>query len=165
LAQKELGRFPKPLNNRLTSVMEWMRVRDVVPQEINGLIAIGMLFLVVCCLNLLGLLLAKFLARAGVLGVHRALGASRGAVFLQRLTECALIGVIGGVVGAGLAALSLRLINAAIPSRSVADGALVVDGYALTVALVLAVLAGVAAGFYPTWRACRIPPAMQLKVN
>jgi putative ABC transport system permease protein len=165
LAQKQLGRFPKPVNNRVTPVMEWMRVRNVVPQQIDALIAIGVLFLVVCCLNLLGLLLAKFLARAGVLGVHRALGASRTAVFLQRLAECALIGVIGGIVGAGIAALSLRLINAAVPARNVGDGAMVVDGYALAVALVLAVLAGVAAGLYPAWRACRIPPAIQLKVN
>ncbi len=165
MAQKELGRFPKPLNNRVTPVMEWMRVRGVVPQQIDGLIAIGVLFLAVCCLNLLGLLLAKFLARAGVLGVHRALGASRGAVFMQRLTECALIGVLGGVAGAGLTALALRLINASIPSRNIADGALVVDGYSLAVALAMAVVAGVVAGAYPAWRACRIPPAMQLKVN
>jgi putative ABC transport system permease protein len=165
LSQKELGRFPKPLNNRVTPVMEWLEVRDMVPQEINGLVVIGLLFLVVCCLNLLGLLLAKFLARSGVLGVHRALGASRAAVFMQRLAECGLIGVAGGVLGALLAAVSLRALGAAIPARNVAEGVLVVDGYALAVALLLAVAAGIAAGLYPAWRACRVAPAIQLKIN
>jgi putative ABC transport system permease protein len=163
--QKRLGRFPKPLNNRVTPLMEWLRVREVVPQEVNGLVAIGVLFLVVCCLNLLGLLLAKFLARSGILGVHRALGASRATVFLQRLVECALIGVIGGLLGAVLASLSLRLIGASVPPRIMAHNVLAVDGYALAVALCLSVIAGIAAGLYPAWRACRVAPAIQLKVN
>jgi putative ABC transport system permease protein len=47
----------------------------------------------------------------------------------------------------------------------VAEGVLVVDGYALAVALCLAIAAGIAAGVYPAWRACRIAPAIQLKVN
>ncbi len=165
LTQKEFGRFPKPLNNRVTPVMEWLEVRDMVPQQVNGLVIIGLLFLVVCCLNLLGLLLAKFLARSGVLGVHRALGASRAAVFSQRLAECALIGVAGGFIGALLAAIALRVVNATLPTGRIASGVLAVDGYALTVALALAVVAGVAAGLYPAWRACRVAPAIQLKVN
>jgi len=165
LTQKSLGRFPKPLNNRVTPVMEWLDVRDMVPKQVTGLVIIGLLFLVVCCLNLLGLLLAKFLARSGVLGVHRALGASRAAVFSQRLAECLLIGVAGGVVGAFLASISLRVINATLPTGRVAAGVLLVDGYALAVAIVLAVLAGAAAGLYPAWRACRVAPAIQLKIN
>ncbi len=165
MEQKQLDRFPKPLNNRVTPVMEWLRVREMVPQQINGIVGIGILFLVVCCLNLVGLLLAKFLARSGVLGVHRALGASRAAVFLQRLVECVLIGVIGGVFGAFLASLSMRLISASIPARIVAKNVLVVDGYALAVALCLAIVAAIAAGLYPAWRACRVAPAIQLKIN
>lgn len=165
LAQKDLGRFPKPLNNRVTPVMEWLRIRGVVPDEINGVIAIGLLFLMVCALNLLGLLLAKFLARSGILGVHRALGASRGAIFGQRIAECVLIGATGGTVGAVLSGLALRVVNSSLPPRSVAPGVLVVDGYALAVAVLMAVAAGVVSGLYPAWRACRVAPAMQLKVN
>ena len=95
--QKAGGRFPRPLNNRVTPLMEWMRVRAVVPPATVGLVVIALLFLAVCCLNLTGLLLGKFLSRSGVLGVHRALGAPRSAIFLQRLLECELIGVAGGV--------------------------------------------------------------------
>jgi putative ABC transport system permease protein len=163
--QKALGRFPRELNNRVHPLMEWMLVRGVVPEGIGGVIAIGLLFMVVCCMNLMGLLLAKFLSRAGVLGVHRALGASRAAVFLQRLAECGLIGVIGGALGALLAGLALRIMNAAFPPRTVAAEALVVDGYALVVAVLLALAAGVASGLYPAWRACSVAPAIQLKLN
>jgi putative ABC transport system permease protein len=165
IAQKETGRFPKPLNNRVTPVMEWMRDRELVPTQISALIAIGLLFLVVCCLNLLGLLLAKFLSRSAVLGVHRALGASRSVVFAQRLTECGLIGVMGGAVGAVLAAVALRAINASVPDRVIAGEVMVVDAYAFAVGLAFAIAAGLASGLYPAWRACRVAPAIQLKVN
>ncbi|MCP4901274.1 MAG: ABC transporter permease [bacterium] len=165
LTQKELGRFPKPLNNRVTPLMEWMDVRDVLPPQINGVVVISLLFLVVASLNLLGLLLAKFLSRSAVLGVHRALGASRAEVFMQRLAECELIGVAGGVLGAGLAALALRAIDAKLPAAFVAENLLVVDGYALGIALLLALGTGLVSGIYPAWRACRVAPAIQLKVN
>jgi putative ABC transport system permease protein len=165
LEQKKLGRFPKPLNNRISPLMEWMRIREVVPDEVNALIGIAFLFLLVCCLNLLGLLLAKFLARSDVLGVHRALGASRTSAFLQRLAECGVIGVFGGVVGAGLAAVALRVLDRSVPDRIMADGVLVTDGFMLAVAVALAVSAALLSGMYPAWRACRVAPAMQLKIN
>lgn len=165
LEQKALGRFPKPLNNRVTPLMEWLRVRQVVPDGSGAMVVIGLLFLLVCCLNLIGLMLAKFMARAGALGVHRALGASRGTVFLQRLLECELVGLAGGLLGSGLAVVALRLCNRAFPERSISAGVLVVDGYALAVAVVLALAAGLASGLYPAWRACRVAPAIQLKIN
>jgi putative ABC transport system permease protein len=163
--QKNAGRFPRPLNNRVTPLMEWMRVRAVVPPPTVGLVVIAMLFLAVCCLNLTGLLLGKFLSRSGVLGVHRALGAPRSAIFLQRLLECELVGVGGGLLGVGLAAGSLRLINRLLPANIARADLFGADGFTLLVALALALLAGFLSGLYPAWRACRIPPAMQLKLQ
>jgi putative ABC transport system permease protein len=123
------------------------------------------LFLVVCCLNLTGLLLGKFLAKAGVLGVHRALGAPRSSIFLQRLVECELVGLAGGLVGLGLAALALQWIDKLAPDGPVPDGMFAASGYTFVVALALALVAGLVSGLYPAWRACRIPPAMQLKLQ
>ena len=163
--QKVGGRFPRPLNNRVTPLMEWMRVRAVVPPATVGLVVIALLFLAVCCLNLTGLLLGKFLSRSGVLGVHRALGAPRSAIFLQRLLECELVGIGGGLLGVGLAAGALRLINAMLPANLTRANLFGADGYTLIVALVLALAAGLLSGLYPAWRACRIPPAMQLKLQ
>ena len=164
-SQKALGRFPKPLNNRVTPLMEWLRVREVVPPAVNGLVILSVLFLVVCCLNLTGLLLGKFLAKAGVLGVHRALGAPRSSIFLQRLVECELVGLAGGLVGLGLAALALQWIDKLAPDGPVPDGMFAASGYTFVVALALALVAGLVSGLYPAWRACRIPPAMQLKLQ
>ncbi len=164
-SQKALGRFPKPLNNRVTPLMEWMRVRDVVPPAVNGLVVLSVLFLVVCCLNLTALLLGKFLAKSGVLGVHRALGAPRSAIFLQRLVECELLGLGGGLVGLGLATLALRWIDRLAPGFAGVAGMFSANGFTFVVALALALLAGLLSGLYPAWRACRVPPALQLKLQ
>jgi putative ABC transport system permease protein len=165
LAQKELGRFPRPLNNRVTPLMEWMAVREVAPPQAKAMVIISLLFLVVCCLNLTGLLLGKFLGFSGVVGVHRAMGASRGAVFFQRLVESELVGVLGGVVGLGLAVLALRILDHAIPSSMIPSGFFALDTFMLTVAILLALMAGVISGVYPSWRACRVAPAMQLTLQ
>jgi len=164
-AQKALGRFPKPLNNRVTPLMEWLRVREIVPPAVDGLVILSVLFLVVCCLNLTGLLLGKFLAKSGVLGIHRALGAPRSSVFLQRLVECELVGLAGGAVGLGLAALALKWIEKLVPDGPMPSDLFVASGYTFVVALALALAAGLLSGVYPAWRACRVPPAMQLKLQ
>lgn len=168
LAQKELGRFPRPLNNRLSPVMEWMEVREVVPSEVSAVVVIALLFLAVCALNLMGLLLGKFLGASGRIGVHRALGASRAHVFGQRLLECELVGLLGGALGLALTGLAMLFLNR---TMEVVVGNLggrrlfVLDSFTLGIAVVLALGAGLMAGLYPAWRACRIAPAVQLKVN
>ncbi len=165
LGQKELGRFPRPLNNRVLPLMEWMEVREVVPPVSVALAWISMLFLVVCSLNLVGLLLSRFLARAPQLGVHRALGASRASIFAQRLLECEVVGVLGGLAGLALAGLALILIDKSLPDQIVPSGTFAIDGYSLGVALALSLVAGLLSGLYPAWRACRIAPAHQLKLQ
>jgi putative ABC transport system permease protein len=164
-SQKELGRFPRPINNRVSPVMEWLEVREVVAPEMNAIVIIALLFLTVCALNLVGLLLTKFLAASTTIGVHRALGASRRAVFLQRLIECELIGLAGGAVGVLLAWGSVETINRALPSFVVSVRLVRFDLYMLTWAILLALAAGLISGLYPAWRACRVAPAHQLKLQ
>ena len=93
-AQQQAGRFQWALNVRLSNVVQWLDNQHVVPPEteVSMLLAFG--FLIVCLVNTIGLLLAKFMRRAPEIGVRRALGASRGAVYAQFLLEA-------GVVGAG----------------------------------------------------------------
>jgi putative ABC transport system permease protein len=129
------------------------------------MVIISLLFLVVCCLNLAGLLLGKFLGLSGVVGVHRAMGASRRAIFLQRLVESELVGVLGGAVGLGLAVVALRILDGALPPSMIPHGFFTLDTFMLTAAVVLALVAGVLSGVYPSWRACRVAPAMQLKLQ
>ena len=158
--QKALGRFQRPVNVRLRNVMEWLDQQKVVPSDVRlqSWLAIG--FLVVCLVNTVGLMLAKFLRRAGELGVRRALGASRYEIFKQLLVEAGVVGLAGGLFGLVLAFLGLWLVR-----QQPADYASLarLDVSMLGMTFVLAVGSSVAAGLLPAWRACQIAPALQLK--
>ncbi|KAI1691050.1 ftsX-like permease family domain-containing protein [Ditylenchus destructor] len=110
-------------------------------------------FLGVCLVNTVGLLLAKFLRRSGEIGVRRALGASRGQIFLQCLVEAGAVGVVGGVLGIGLALLGLYAVR---QQRWDYAKLAQLDGSMLLLALGLTLLASIAAGFLPAWRAMQV---------
>jgi putative ABC transport system permease protein len=160
--QQTLGRLPREMNNRVRDVREWMEVEEVVPDEATTLLVISLLFMVVCSVNLIGILLGKFLARAPEVGVRRALGASRASVFVQHLVECELLGLLGGVLGLGLSVLALGLINRLLADVT-ADFHL--DWTMVGAGLLLSLVAGLIAGVYPSWRICRVPPASYLKIQ
>jgi putative ABC transport system permease protein len=160
--QKKLGRFERPLNNQLRRPDEWMKVNRVVQSDNSVLVGLSFMFLAVCLLNMIGLLLAKFLGAAPTVGLRRALGATRGTIFSQHLVEVAVIGVAGGVLGIGLAALGL------IGVRHVYDNYEALTRLDFTMALaalVIAIASGVLAGLYPTLRVCRVQPAQYLKTQ
>ena len=158
--QREAGRFERPNNVRLHSLNEWLEVREVVPDDVRLQFWVALGFLVVCIVNTIGLMLAKFLRRSGEIGVRRALGATRRSVFVQYLLEASMIGVVGAVVGvllalAGLAAVRLQPVDYAAFAR--------LDLPMLGLAVGLSILASLLAGLLPAWQACRIAPALQLK--
>lgn len=162
---KTLGRHPRELNNRVSPMMEWIDQRNRAGSTTSVIMIISFLFLGICSLNLLGLLLGKFLAKSALIGVHRALGASRAAVFFQHILECELVGVIGGGAGIVLAIQALKLLDRVLPNSATTSSFLKLDGTMALVAVVLSLAAGLIAGLYPAWRACRIAPAMQLKLQ
>lgn len=166
LEQKKLGRFARPLNNRVTPMMAFLDELGVVPAQVRALAVISTLFLVVAALNLIGLFLGKFLARSSVVGVRRAMGASRGSIFMQHFVECELIGLIGGALGLALSTAILALLSRSIigrmPNITVKDF-FALDGTMVLAALGLSLFAGAIAGLYPSWRICVIPPAQHLK--
>lgn len=165
--QKTAGRYPRPLNNRLTPVDQWLADNRVVSNDDRVLVGLAFAFLAVCLLNTVGLLLAKFLNNAAITGVRRALGASRRQVFMQHLVEVGVIstvGAIGGLMLGGLMLSGLRLLYTTNPDDLGGTQALAhVDVGSIVTALALALFATVAAGLYPAWRIGRIPPAVYLK--
>ena len=165
IEQKKTGRFPRPLNNRVTPMMAWLREQKTVPQEVTTMMVVSLLFLAVCALNLTGLLLSKFLARAPEIGVRRALGARRIDVFLQHIVECELVAVVGGAIGVLLSLGGLAVINKWGQTLASRNDLFRFDGTMLAVSVALSLAAGLLAGVYPAWRVCRIPPAMHLKLQ
>jgi putative ABC transport system permease protein len=116
----------------------------------------------VCLLNTIGLLLAKFLRRSSELGVRRALGATRKAVFQQCMVEAGAIGIAGGVLGLLLAWLGLW----AVRQQPVDYADLAhLNPTMLLATFVIALVASLLAGVLPAIRAMQVTPAMQLKAQ
>lgn len=160
--QKTLGRFQRPPNVQLRNVMQWLDYNMVVPDDVRLQTWLALGFLVVCLVNTLGLMLAKFLRRAGELGVRRALGASKRALFTQLLVESGVVGLAGGIGGLLLALLGLWLVR----QQQASYAALAhLDPAMLLTTFLLAVGASLLAGLLPAWRACQVTPALQLKSN
>ena len=159
--QKKLGRFERPINNRLSDVMQWMENQQVVAQDASLMMVMSLMFLLVCLLNTIGLLLAKFLSKAPQIGLRQALGASRQDLFTQYLTEAGCIGIAGGLLGLVFAWLGLQGVQALYGDemKGLAELDLAMVGLAMLLALVSSLLAGL----YPTWRACTVQPSQQLK--
>ncbi|MDX2416814.1 MAG: ABC transporter permease [Xanthomonadales bacterium] len=161
--QKEMGRFPRPLNNQLNNVMEWMENQEIVDDDAQVMLGLSFLFLLVCLLNTIGLLLAKFLGKSGDISLRRALGATRLSLFIQHMIESGMIGLGGGLLGLGLTWLGLRGIEMLFGDD--VKNLVSLDWTMVLTAIVLAIISALIAGLYPTWRACKIAPASQLKVN
>ena len=164
--EKKHGRFQRPLHVEINSMPELLEAFGFVPKTVKVMSLVSLLFLVVCSLNLVGLLLGKFLARVPEVSVRRALGASKVQVFWQHVVECEVIGIIGGALGMLLSVAMLSVIAKVLQQgngNSVTGVSL--DLEMVAVSIFLSLVAGLMAGVYPAWRICSVPPAMQLKLQ
>lgn len=159
--QAKIGRSVRPQNFAINTVDEWLELNQVVSEDNRVLVGLSALFLVVCLLNTVGLLLAKFLGRAGEISVRRALGASKLDIFRQQLVECGFVGLLGGLIGIALSGVGLI----AVKTMYRYEGSVMMDGEMIATAFVTAVLASIAAGLWPAWQICRVPPAGYLKTQ
>ncbi|MGH8042282.1 MAG: ABC transporter permease [Rudaea sp.] len=160
--QKTLGRFQRAPNVRLRNVMQWLDYNMVVPDDVRLQTWLALGFLLVCLVNTMGLILAKFMRRSGELGVRRALGASRRALFAQLLIESGVVGLVGGIGGLLMALFGLWLVR---QRPSAYAGLAHLDVSMLFTTFALALFTTLLSGLLPAWRACQIAPALQLKSN
>ncbi|MBS0431439.1 MAG: ABC transporter permease [Proteobacteria bacterium] len=159
--QKSLGRFQRPPTNaKLYSLMGWLQHENLVPADVRLQLWLASAFLFVCMVNIVALLLAKFLRRSGEISVRRAMGARKRDIFVQFGIESALIGVAGGALGLLLAQLGLWSVRQRPDDYAHLAQ---MDVPMLCGTLVLAIVASILAGLLPAWRACRVPPALELK--
>ena len=162
--QRSVGRFPGPLDNHLWRVGQWLRAHHVVSERSRMLVALAFALLAVCLINTVGILLAKFLRGAPILGVRRALGARRGQIFAQHLIEAAVLSTLGTALGLALGVVGLDGVRAMYAHSSGAYGKLAhFDPLGLLWALGLCIVATLIAGIYPALRAGRVAPAAYLK--
>jgi putative ABC transport system permease protein len=160
--QQQAGRFSHSGQVELQDVMQWLDAKGVVPSDVRLQVWLALGFLGICLLNTVGLLLAKFLRCGAELGVRRALGASRRAIFLQCLVEAGVVGLVGGAFGLALAGLGLVLVR-----HQPTDYAAFVhmDLRMLLATFALALLSSLLAGLLPAWRAMYVAPAAAIKSN
>lgn len=161
--QNRLGRFHWAPHTSARDVREWLAYQHVVDDNVRILVLVSFSFLLVCLLNAMGLMLAKIMGRSADIGVRRALGANRRAIFSQCLIEAGVVGLAGGVVGLGLTSLGLLGLRSLLSEEV---GRLTYFSPSdVVIAVALAVIATTLAGLYPTWRAAQVQPAWQLKAQ
>lgn len=114
------------------------------------LVAVGLMLLIACA-NVTNLYLARSTDRHRELAVRAALGAGRGRLVRQLVTESATLGIVAGVVGVGVALVGVRALAATFPGNLPRAGEIAVDGRVLLFALAVATLTGLIFGLVPAW--------------
>jgi putative ABC transport system permease protein len=123
--------------------------------------------LLIACANVANLLLARAVGRRREFAIRAAIGAGRGRIVRQLLTESVMLALAGGVAGAGLGILGIRAllsVNTANLPRVGRDGSMVVvDWRVLAFTLLAALITGVLFGLIPALNASRTDLATTLK--
>ena len=130
-------------------------LREVFGEPLQVLMAVAGLVLLIACANVASLLLARAGAREREISVRLAIGAGRGRIIRQLLTESTLLSAIGALLGIGLAWVSSRLLVATLESG---DTPVIFDlapnwhilGFASAVALFNGIIFGLAPAFQTT---------------
>jgi predicted permease len=140
---------------------------DLTPLYFKLIQGATLFVLLVVCANIANLQFARGIARRPEIAMRTALGAGRGRLLRQLLTENILLGLIGGAGGLAFAALYMHVSEAAMPERVARYLAgwsnISLNGRALGLSLALAVGAGIVSGFAPALEALRVDLVDQLK--
>jgi putative ABC transport system permease protein len=144
--QKGWGIFLMPMQDYL--------VRDVKPVLYTLLGAVGCVLLIACA-NLANLLLARATARHREISIRAALGAGRGRLVRQLLTESVVLAICGGVAGIILARWGLDGLLALAPTSLPRISEIHLDSGVLLFSLALSVVTGIAFGIAPALLAAR----------
>jgi putative ABC transport system permease protein len=159
--------YPKS-NKGWGASVEPLKDDFVPPERIRNLWlllgAVGFVLLITC-VNIANLLLARGAARQREIAVRGALGASRGQIFGQVLTESLVLAIVGGGLGVLLGAALLEGVVGVLPPNSLlpAEVNLSLDLPVLETALAATTLAGLLFGYAPAWYASRTDPAEGLR--
>jgi predicted permease len=143
-------------NGGLTGV-EWLPIREAIIGEVRLPLlllagAVG-LTLLIACVNVASLLLARGAARARDFGLRAALGAGQGRLARQVLAESLLLGLVGGALGLLVSTVLVRALVAGAGSLLPRSGSVALDERVVIFALVASLSTGVLFGLLPALRA------------
>lgn len=119
--------------------------------------------LLITCVNLASLQLARAAGRRQESAVRAALGASRLVLLRQSLAESLVLGLVGGLLGLSLAYCGVRLLPHFLPAELPYWIRLSVDPLVLTVSLTVTVLSSIGFGLAPAWQSSRVDSQAALK--
>jgi predicted permease len=143
---KDVGVRVDPLQKRLFG--NWANIY----YTLFGVVA---LVLLIACANVANLLLVRGDGRRKEVGVRVALGANRGSLIRQLLTESVLLSLIGGLVGLILSFLGVKVFNLWVPVWFPRETGAIIDSRVLLFTFGTCVLTGIAFGLIPAYRAVR----------
>ncbi len=149
------------------------RINPVARTSMLALFGAVVLVLLIATANLAGLLLARGATRHREAAIRASLGAGRGRLLRQLLTESLVLSMLGGVLGVGLAWLGIDLLGVWLADALGTGGgrgleyldtdALSIDWRVLTFAILLTGGVGIGFGLLPAWQAARTDPNASLK--
>ncbi|HLW98698.1 MAG TPA: ABC transporter permease [Candidatus Acidoferrales bacterium] len=162
IANMQVPAYPRPpwASLKLGFIVDSLQddvTRGVKPALLSILGAV-MLVLLIACVNVTNLLLARGSQRRGEFAVRTALGAERPRLIRQLLTESLLLAAFGGVLGIAVAVIAVRALVALAPAGLPRASAIGLDGWVLAFTIGLTALIGVLAGVIPAVHASRNSP-------
>ena len=171
-ARSEMDRIGKDLEQQYPQLSRGHGAHVTsLPEEITGpvektllvLMAAVAFILLIACINVTNLLLAKVAGRRREMAVRAAIGAGRARLVRQVLVECGVIAVAGGVAGLLLAVWCVQVLAAQLPPVARPDQTVVFSLPVLLFTLAACALSGLLAGAIPAWHLVRDDPSESLK--
>jgi len=159
--QQSFGRFKNRIYNKLVPLKQYLIDEEVVSDDSKMAVWLAVLFLIVCLLNCMSLMIAKFHAKAGEVGLRRAVGASKQDIVKQFAIELSVVGVVGGLLG--LLFAQLGLLAAKQTYSYLHSGLMQMNLQLLIGTVLLALISSLVFGLYPIIRASQMQPSSQLK--
>ena len=146
--------FPKgKMHTVLMNYMDITTASGAMQSSLQLLLAAVGLLLLIACLNVANLQLARMTARSREIAMRMAIGAGRGRLVRQLLTESVLLSILGGALGVLFSFAVIRGIVALIPPDYVPNEArITVNGYVLLFAVAVSMLTGILFGLVPALR-------------